>query len=211
MITYDASQLQAYAPVASQHVATGVTVVALIAAATTQSDNTAANLLEAQLGGPSGLQAQLRRVGDPTTDVDRYEPALSTAAPGDRRDTSTPRALATDLRRFVLGGLLTSSRAHELAALLVANTTGDPFIRAGVPASWRVGDKTGNGDWGTRNDIAVVWPPDHAPIVIALLSHRGAQDSSSADALLADATRVVVAGLVPTPSSATTSSTAHPK
>ena len=117
------------------------------------------------------------------------------AIPGDTRDTSSPRALATDLRRDVLGRLLPPARAHELTEQLLGNATGGPYIRAGVPAGWTVGDKTGNGGYGSRNDIAVVWPPLRSPIVIALLSHRGEQNSSSADALLADATRVVVADL----------------
>jgi beta-lactamase class A len=79
--------------------------------------------------------------------------------------------------------------------LLVNDVTGGPYIRSGVPAGWKVGDKTGNGDYGTRNDVAIVWPPHHKPIVIALFSHRGAPDSTSQDALLADATKVVVANI----------------
>ncbi len=195
VVSYDASQLQAYSPITSQHTATGMSLDALIAAAVSYSDNTAANLLLAQLGGPGGLQGDLRHLGDDTTNVDRQEPALSDATRGDPRDTSSPRALATDLRRFVLGDLLAPARRRQLTQLLVAHTTGGPYIRAGVPAGWTVADKTGNGAYGTRNDIAVVWPPHRHPIVIALLSNRGEQNSSSADALLADATRVIVADL----------------
>jgi beta-lactamase class A len=195
VVTYTSADLLAYAPITSQHLATGMSVDDLISAAIRQSDNTAANLLLAGLGGPSGLQSHLRGLGDRTTNVDRNEPAVNTAVPGDVRDTTTPRALATDLRRFALGDALTAARRAQLNDNLAGNTTGGPYIRAGVPTGWTVGDKTGNGDYGTRNDIAVVRPPGRKPIVIALLSNRAQQDSSSQDALLAEATKVIVTDL----------------
>jgi beta-lactamase class A len=193
MITYRATDLVYHSPVTSRHVGSGMTLRALIAAAVQYSDNTAANLLLDQLGGPRGLQAALRGLGDATTDADRREPALSDAIPGDVRDTSTPRALGTDLRLLVLGQVLSPGRRHMLTNLLLGNTTGGPYIRAGVPAGWKVGDKTGNGGWGTRNDIAVVWPPARSPIVMAILSRRSSADASSDDALIADATRTALA------------------
>jgi beta-lactamase class A len=103
--------------------------------------------------------------------------------------------MGTDLREFVLGNLLTGQRRTQLIALLQGNTTGGPFIRAGVPAGWKVGDKTGNGDYGTRNDIAIVWPPTGSPLVISLLSTRRTQNATSEDALLADATKAAVSAL----------------
>jgi beta-lactamase class A len=195
VVRYTEADLLEYAPITSQHVATGMTVDALIAAAVQYSDNTAANLLLDEVGGPRGLQRELRRVGDRTTSTDRIEPMLNQATPGDDRDTSTPRALGTDLRAFVLGDVLAPARRQKLAELLIGNTTGGPYIRAGVPAGWRVGDKTGSGGYGTRNDIAVVWPPSGGPLVIALQSDRGVPDAPSADALLAEATRAVIAQL----------------
>ena len=104
-------------------------------------------------------------------------------------------ALGTDLRQFVLGHLLSSSDRALLTDWLLRNTTGGPYIRAGVPAGWKVGDKTGNGYWGTRNDIAIAWPPHGAPFVIAILSSRGSLNASSGDALIADATRTALAEL----------------
>ena len=195
VVRFSAADLVEYSPITSQHLATGMTVRALIAAALDYSDNTAANLLLDQLGGPARLQAALRGLGDATTDVDRTEPTLNQATPGDPRDTSTPRALGTDLRAFVLGGALPSSRAQQFTAWLKANTTGGPYIRAGVPAGWKVGDKTGNGGYGTRNDIAVVWPTSGAPIVVAVLSDRGSPNAPSDDALIADATRAALTAL----------------
>ncbi|MCQ4081690.1 class A beta-lactamase [Streptomyces sp. RB6PN25] len=167
----------------------------LIASALQFSDNTAANLLLDRLGGPAGIRTALRGLGDATTHVDRTEPALNDATPGDIRDTSTPRALSTDLRLFVLGDALSRSRQQLLTNWLVGNTTGGPYIRAGVPTGWRVGDKTGNGGYGTRNDIAIAWPAGGAPIAIAVLSDRGLPHVPSDDALIADATRTALAAL----------------
>ena len=195
VVTYTAADLQSYAPITSKHVATGMTVRDLIAAALQYSDNTAANLLLNQLGGPAGLQADLRALDDVTTHVDRTEPTVNDAVPGDIRDTSTPRAMGTDLQRFVLGDLLSTSRRQLLTNWLLGNTTGGPYIRAGVPSGWKVGDKTGNGGYGTRNDIAIVWPTTGGPLVVAIESDRGKAGASSADALLADATKAAIAAL----------------
>ncbi|MGQ4511718.1 class A beta-lactamase [Streptomyces sp. DW26H14] len=195
VITYRAADLQDYSPITRSHVSTGMTLRALIDAALRYSDNTAANLLLGQLGGPHGLQQALRDVGDSTTHVDRTEPDVNTAVPGDVRDTSTPRALGTDVRRFVLGDLLTSDRRKQLTDWMLHNTTGGPYIRAGVPTGWKVGDKTGNGDYGSRNDIGVAWPPHGDPVVIAVLSERGHKGASSDDTLIADATKAALTAL----------------
>jgi beta-lactamase family protein len=137
----------------------------------------------------------LRRLGDNTTDVDRDEPDLNNATPGDTRGTSTARALTADLRDLLLGDVLPASRRQLLTGWMLANPTGGPYIRAGVPQRWKVADKTGNGDWGTRNDIAVAWPPSGAPVVITVLSSRGSANAASQDDLLADATKAAVTTL----------------
>jgi beta-lactamase class A len=195
LVTYDASDLLDYAPITEQNVATGMTLRALADAAVRYSDNTAANLLFDRIGGPAGLDAALDELGDDVTQVDREEPELNEATPGDPRDTSTPRALATDLERFVLGDALDTGDRDTLTAWLVGNTTGDALIRAGVPEGWTVGDKTGSAAYGTRNDIAVFWPTDGAPIVIAVLSSRATPDADHDDALIARATAVAVEAL----------------
>ncbi|WP_091433960.1 class A beta-lactamase [Micromonospora yangpuensis] len=195
VIRYTEADLLEWAPITSKHVATGMSIEDLIAANVQYSDNTAANLLLEEIGGPKGLQRELRKIGDRTTNTNRNEPTLNEATPGDPRDTSTPRALATDLRAFALGDVLPAPRRQKLIDLLIGNTTGDPYIRAGIPAGWQVGDKTGSGGYGTRNDIAVVWPPTGAPLIIAVLSDRGVPDAPSADTLIAEATEAVVATL----------------
>ncbi|MEU4562171.1 class A beta-lactamase [Actinoplanes sp. NPDC023936] len=195
VVKYKTSDLLEYAPITSKHVTTGMTVSDLLAASVQYSDNTAANLLFKEVGGPDGLERKLRELGDETTNVDRIEPHLNEATPGDARDTSTPRALGTDLAQFVLGDALPAERRKTFTDLLVGNTTGDTYIRAGVPDGWKVGDKTGSGGYGTRNDIAVVWPKTGEPIIIAVQSDRGVKDAESQDALIAEATEAVVAAL----------------
>ncbi len=195
VVHYSRSDVLEWAPITKKHVRTGMKVRDLMSAALRYSDNTAENLLLERIGGPRGLQAALPALGDTTTHADRTEPSLNEAARGDIRDTSTPRVLGADLRSIVLGDVLPPNRRSMLTKWLVTNTTGGPYIRAGVPSGWKVGDKTGNADWGTRNDIAIAWPPGRSPIGITVLSDRKSQNASSDDALIADATKVALTGL----------------
>ena len=186
----------AYSPVTQGRVGGSMTLAELCDAAVRFSDNTALNLLLRELGGPSGLDAALERVGDRVTQVSRTEPGLNSAVPGDPRDTTTPRALATTLRAYAVDGAdVPQEDRQQLSAWLRGNTTGDTLVRAGVPDDWEVGDKTGSGAYGTRNDVAVLTPPGRAPIVVAVMSSRAAQDAERDDALIADAARVVADAL----------------
>lgn len=195
VLTYTRADLQPNSPVTEKHVETGISLRDAIDAALRYSDNTAANLLFRELGGPAGLGAALRAIGDTTTHVDRTEPGLNDLAPGDVRDTSTPRAMATDLRAFALGPALPPEKRTVLTDMMRANTTGAALIRAGAPAGWGVADKTGTGDYATRNDIAVVWPPRRAPIVVVVMSDRKTKDAKTDDRLIAGAAKLVLDGL----------------
>lgn len=192
LVKYSKDDLVANSPVTEKHVDTGMTLGELCDAAVRYSDNTAGNLLFDALGGPKGLESALRQTGDAVTRVERREPDLNQWTPGAVRDTSTPRALAQDLRAFVIGNRLGTAERAQLTRWLRTNTTGDELIRAGVPKDWTVGDKTGAGGvYGIRNDIAVVWPPDGAPIVMAILTNRGTKDADYDNKLIADAAAVV--------------------
>ncbi|MEV4347019.1 class A beta-lactamase [Actinoplanes sp. NPDC049596] len=195
VITYRRGDLIAHSPVTSEHVGDGMTIGGLITASLQYSDNTAANLLFEHLGGPGRLERELRALGNSVTTIDRVEPALNEATPGDTRDTSTPRALGTTLQRLALGDALPAPRRTLLIDTMRGNTTGAPYIRASVPRGWAVADKTGSGGYGTRNDIAVLFPPAGAPLILAIQSDRGRPDAPSADTLIADATRTAVAAL----------------
>jgi beta-lactamase class A len=196
IIRYSDDDLVPHSPVTEQHVGTGMTLREVADAAVRYSDNTAGNLLLERLGGPEGFQETLRDLGDEVTDPERWEPELNEVGPGDTRDTSTPRALARNLQAYALGDGLSDEDRWVFVDWLVRNTTGDQLIRAGVPPDWTVGDKTG-GAHGTRNDIAVVWPPDGAPMVLAIMSRRNDPTASYDDALVAQATGVVVDSLHP--------------
>ncbi|MBT1620356.1 class A beta-lactamase [Curtobacterium flaccumfaciens pv. poinsettiae] len=195
VVHYDRGDLLEYAPVTSEHVDTGMTVRELIDAALRSSDNTAANLLVERLGGPDAVERWLRGIGDQTTRVDRVEPDLNQATPGDRRDTTTPERFAADLRAVLLGDVLDAADRRVLRDAMLGNTTGDATIRAGVDPSWRVADKTGTASYGVRNDIAVVTPPGRAPIVLVVMTSRADAAAEPSDALVAAATRAAVAGL----------------
>lgn len=195
VIKYQAGDLVTYSPITEKHVGTGMPLRDVLDAALRYSDNTAANLMFRQIGGPAALGASLRGLGDTTTHVDRTEPTLNEATPGDPRDTTTPRAWAADLRGSALGQGLTPDDQKVLLDMMRANTTGATVIRAGVPAGWQVADKTGSAEYGGRNDIAVLWPPHRAPIVLVLLSSKPAKDAKSDDKLLAQATTEVVRAL----------------
>jgi len=195
VVHYDRGDLLEYAPVTSEHVDTGMTVRELVDAALRSSDNTAANLLVERLGGPDAVERWLRGIGDRTTSVDRVEPDLNQAVPGDRRDTTTPERFAADLRTVLLGDALDAADRRVLREAMLGNTTGDATIRAGVDPSWRVADKTGTASYGVRNDIAVVTPPGRAPIVLVVMTSRADAAAEPSDALVAAATRAAVAGL----------------
>jgi beta-lactamase class A len=189
------ADLLEWAPVTSKRVGgAGMTVAELCEAAITVSDNTAANLLLASAGGPAGVTAFVRKLGDDVTRLDRTEPTLNEAVPGDPRDTSTPRAMARTLRRLMLGDALSDRGRAQLVQWMSANTTGGHRLRAGVPSDWRVADKTGTGRLGTTNDVGVLWPPRRAPLVVVIYL-TGTQASGDArEAALADVARSLTGG-----------------
>ncbi|MEU2674562.1 class A beta-lactamase [Streptomyces sp. NPDC007164] len=196
VVKYSEEDLVSDSPVSEKHVGTGMSLSALCDAAVRFSDNTAANLLLDRLGGPRGLDAVLAGIGDDVTRMEHGEPELNRWSPGAMSDTSTPRALAGDLRAFVLGDLLGNGERAQLTKWLRTNMTGAELIRAGMPRGWVVGDKTGSGgSYGTRNDIAVVWRPDGAPVVVAILSNRFQEDAEYDNALVAEAASVVAEAL----------------
>jgi beta-lactamase class A len=191
-IKYGPANLVTYSPITEKHLKAGMTVAELCAAALQYSDNTAANLLMKNLGGPGAVTAFARSVGDKQFRLDRWETALNTAIPGDPRDTSTPRAMGLSLRKLVLGDGLKAPQRQQLQQWLRGNTTGDARIPAGVPAGWAVGDKTGTGDYGTAHDVAVLWPPKGAPIVLTVYTAHTGKDAKARNDVIASAARIVV-------------------
>jgi len=193
-IVYSKDDLVTYSPITAKHVGgDGLTVGEICEAAVTLSDNTAGNLLVDSFGGPAGLTAYMRSLGDRVTRLDRREPELNEATPGDPRDTTTPLAMMEAVRKIVLGNVLSASSRAQLIAWLVANKTGDKRLRAGVPKGWRVGDKTGGGKHNSASDAAVFWPPKRAPIIVVVY-YTGSQASpDQRNAVLAEVGKLAAA------------------
>ncbi len=177
-VAYGKADLLENAPVAAEHVSEGaMTVEALVQAAVTVSDNTAANLLLAKVGGPVGLTRFFRSSGDQVTRLDRNEGALNQNDPGDVRDTTSPRAMVALMRAVLCGDVLSRPLRGRLLGWMQACETGRDRLRAGFPAAWKVGDKTGTGLNGACNDVAIAVPPGRAPILVAAyLSDSGKGD-----------------------------------
>jgi beta-lactamase class A len=195
-ITFTEQDLVTYSPVTKERIGgSGMTLAELCEAAMTVSDNTAGNLLLASFGGPAGLTAYARSLGDQVTRLDRVETDLNEATPGDPRDTTTPAAMLENLYRLVLSDALSPASRQQLTDWLVANKTGDKRLRAGLPRDWRIGDKTGSGMHGAANDIAVAWPPGRAPIIVAAYFAESPASAEDRNTVLADVARIVAASL----------------
>lgn len=167
-VPIEKGDLVPYAPVTEGWVGQTVSLGALCAATLRTSDNAAANKVLQRLGGPAGVTAFMRAIGDETTRLDRWETDLNEGAPGDERDTTTPKAIAAALQRLILGNTLSETSRAQLTAWLEADEVGGPLLRAGIPRDWRIIDRTGAGGHGVRGVIAVMWPPKRAPIVAAI-------------------------------------------
>lgn len=191
-VVYAKEDLVTYSPITERHAGKhGMTMAELCHAAVTVSDNTAGNLLLASFGGPAGLTAFTRSLGDKVTRLDRIETDLNEAIPGDPRDTTTPVAMLDDMRALLLGDALSPSSRKQLADWLIATTTGDQRIRAGLPAGWRVGDKTGTSGNGVTNDIGIAWPPGRdAPLLITGYYAESSIPQDQRNGVLADVARI---------------------
>ena len=194
-LSYGRSDLIDHSPITEKHVATGMTVAAMCAATIQYSDNAAANLLLKELGGPAAVTAFARGIGDQTFRLDRTEPELNTSIPGDPRDTTTPAAMSDSIQRLVLGDALGAAQRDQLKTWLLGNTTNTERFLAGVPAGWKVGDKTGAGSYGTTNDVGVLWPPAGAPIVLSVYLTFPRKDAKGRNDVVASATRIAAAAL----------------
>ncbi|MEO7041911.1 MAG: class A beta-lactamase [Gemmatimonadaceae bacterium] len=195
-VPFAEKDLLAYAPVTRAHVKQGgMELSALCAAAIEYSDNTAANLILESLNGPANVTQFARSIGDNETRLDRNEPTLNSAIPGDQRDTTTPAAMMANLRAVLLGDVLSVASRALLTSWLIANTTGDDKLRASVPATWRVGDKTGSGQNGAIGDIAIMWPPSRNPILITAYIRDCSASLSDRNAAIKDAGSVVLKAL----------------
>lgn len=167
-LSYTADRMLSNSPITAAHLKEGALAVGLLAQAVVEvSDNTAANLLLELIGGPAGYTAYLRSLGHELTRLDRVELELNSNLPSDPRDTTTPTAMLTDMKKSLVGNSLAMHSRKKLLDWMRDCRTGLQRLRAGVPASWSAGDKTGTGARGAVNDLAIFWPPHRRPILVA--------------------------------------------
>lgn len=193
-VDISADDLVPYAPIVEKNIRDGaMSIAALCAAAVEVSDNAAANILLRFVGGPAGFTARLAALGDAVTRLDRWEPELNENRPGDPRDTTTPAAMRTLLETMLARGALGESAKEQLAAWMIAASTGRERLRAGLPNSWRVGDKTGTSGNGAFNDVAFAFPPGAAPIFITCYINAPSAAAAAANAAHAQIARRIAA------------------
>jgi beta-lactamase class A len=187
------TDLHAHSPVTEKHVGDAMTVSELCDAAVTYSDNAAANLILASFGGPEGLTAWLKSIGDGTTRLDRTEPGLNEAKPGDPRDTTTPAAMMRTLGRLLLEDVLSPSSRDQFAAWLVANRTGDRRLRAGLPANWTIGEKTGTSGHGEAGDVGFMRPREGHTILASVYIAEATRKVKELEPIFAEVGKLIAA------------------
>ncbi|PRI15720.1 class A beta-lactamase [Mycobacterium shigaense] len=191
----DPSGLLPYSPVTAPHAGSTLPLAQLCAAALQRSDNVAANLLLREIGGPQAITDFARSVGDDRTRLDRWEPDLNSAIPGDLRDTSTPRALGGGIQKLLTGTVLDDAHRSQLEDWMRGNVTST--MRAGLPAGWTTADKTGTGSYGSTNDVGIAYGPAGQRVLLSLMT-RSASSNPDADGLgplIADVTAAVLGWL----------------
>jgi beta-lactamase class A len=192
LIAYGPADMMEWAPVAKQNLEKGALSVAdMCQAAVELSDNTCANALLARFGGPSALTAFWRSIGDSVSRLDHNEPELNRTPPGDPHDTTTPAAMAGNLRTLILGNALSPTSRERLTNWMLGCKTGDNRLRAGLPKDWRIGDKTGNNGKDALGDIAVAWSTRGEPVVISAYTRGGAPTPRQVDDVFAEIGRYV--------------------
>lgn len=197
VVHYTEADLLPSAVITRRHVDTGMTVRALCAAAIRYSDGTAGNLLLRETDGPRGLTRFCRSIGDAYTRLDRWEPDLTTAIPGDLRDTTTPEAIGRSFGLLIVGRSLSTDDRRQFSSWLKGNTTSANRFHAGLPDDWVIADKTGSGDYATANDVGVVWTSKGTPLVLSVMTSKDTKEASRDEELIANTARVLARTLAP--------------
>ena len=195
VIHYAEDDILSYAPVTKEHVDTGMTLFEICEAAVRFSDNTAANLMINKLGGIENFKLALQDIGDEITNPVRIEPEMNEFVPESTIDTSTPKQMALNLQKYVLGDVLNEEQKQILINWMSNNAITDSLIKAGVPDGYKVIDKSGSGTYGTRNDIAIIYPENGKPIVMAIMTNRNDKFDRYDDKLIAGIANILMTNL----------------
>ncbi len=162
------------------------------AASVSWSDNTAANIVTDAIGGTQAFTAFMRDIGDPHTRLDRKEPEMNEATPNDLRDTTTPIAIVESLRRIILGDVLGQESRALLTDWMRNDKVADALLRASLPGTWSIADKSGAGGHGSRSIVAVIWPKDRDPVVVGIYITQTVAPMVDSNAAIARVGKVLV-------------------
>lgn len=192
-VTFNKDDLVTYSPVTQTRTGEpGMTLGEICEATMATSDNTAANLVLNAIGGPGNVTGFVRALGDKVTRLDRTEPTLNEATPGDPRDTTTPNAMVGNLRKLVLSDTLANDSRNRLISWLKGNRVSDNLLRSALPRDWQIGDRSGAGGYGSRSIAAVLWPPNSEPLILAIYITETEASFDERNKAIAEIGRVVV-------------------
>jgi len=182
IVTWSEDEVLSYAPFTRDRVQQGASLRQLAEATQITSDNTAANVLLREIGGPAAITRFWRSIGDNVSRLDRIEPHLNNVPLTEIRDTTTPMAMARTVAKLAYGNVLPETERAELRQWMVGTTTGTKRVRAGLPEDWSVGDKTGTafvpGAGSLYIDIGFADDPQSSvgPVTFAAYFHTAEQD-----------------------------------
>ena len=180
------ASLVPYSPVIEKYVAPQtISLDEVCRAAVSYSDNTAGNVITDAIGGPSAFTSFMQSIGDNKTRLDRKEPELNEATPQDARDTTTPNAIAESLRKIIRGDALTVPSKTLLVGWMVQDKVADALLRAAIPKTWTIADKSGAGGHGSRSIVAVIWPDSRAPVIVGVYITQTVASMSESNAAIA--------------------------
>lgn len=186
-VTIPREALLDYAPITKNYLAPArISLDTLCAAAVSYSDNTAGNRILAYLGGPDAVTQFMRGLGDNVTRLDRTEPTLNEATPGDARDTSSPQSMAVGLQKILHSDTLSPANRAALDHWMRDDKVGDALLRAALPTDWAIADKTGAGGHGSRAIIAAVYPPKRQAFYVAIYITQTEATLQTANAAIAE-------------------------
>lgn len=195
-VIVDADDILPHSPVTETRVGQTITLGELCAAALEQSDNAASNYLLDAIGGPPAVTEFARSLGDKETRLDRWEPELNSASPGDLRDTSTPESIGVGYRALLIGSALGSSVRDQLTDWMRANVTSS--MRPGMPPNWVLADKTGSGAYGITNDVGIAFGPDGRQVLLSVMvrSEQEDPDAEGFRPMMAEVAALVMSMLI---------------
>lgn len=187
--------LVTYSPVTEKYVGKEFTLRDACVAAMTMSDNTAANIVLDNIGGPKGLTRFMLRIGDNHTRLDRMEPTLNEAVPGDMRDTTTPDAITLSLNKILFEDVLTEHSKKQLKQWMMDNKVSDGLVRSVLPEGWKIADRSGAGGFGSRGITAVIWSETRPPVILSIYLSQTDASFDSRNQAIAEIGKEIISSL----------------